>query len=95
MSRYSKDKGALFLLRVGFLAWLIPGAGHFVIKEGKRAVIIFVTIILTLCAGLYIGSIGVIEVFGPAPIYVKAAQILNPPIVLILGDHTARSTYPV
>jgi len=95
MSRYSKDKSDLFLLLVGFLAWLIPGAGHFVIKEEKRAVIIFVTIILTLCAGLYIGSIGVIEVFVPAPIYVKAAQILNPPIVLILGDHTARSTYPV
>jgi len=95
MSRYSKENHAMFLLVVGFLAWLIPGGGHFVIKERKRATIIFVTIILTFCAGLYIGSIGVIELFGTAPIYVKVAQIMNPPIVLVLGSHTAETAYPV
>jgi len=95
MSRYSKETHALFLLVVGFLAWLIPGGGHFLIKERKRAIIIFVTIILTFCTGLYIGSIGVIEVFGKAAIYVKAAQIMNPPIVLVLGNHTAETAYPV
>ncbi len=95
MSRYSKENHAMFLLIVGFLAWLIPGAGHFVIKERKRAIIIFAAIVLTFCAGLYIGSIGVIEVFGTAAIYIKAAQIMNPPIVLVLGYQTAGPAYPV
>ncbi len=98
MSRYSKESHTIYLLIVGFLAWLIPGAGHFVINERKRAIIIFVTIVLTFCTGIYIGSIGVIEVFETAAIYVKAAQIMNPPIVLVLGHHAAhaaRSTYSV
>lgn len=95
MERRSGGNHALILLVVGFLAWLIPGAGHFIIKEKKRAVIIFVTILLTLCAGLYIGSVGVIEVFGTAAVYVKAAQIMNPPIVLVLGRQTAGQAYPV
>lgn len=95
MPRYSKENHAMFLLIVGFLAWLIPGAGHFVIKERNRAIIIFATVVLTLCTGLCIGSIGVIEVFGTAAIYVKAAQIMNPPIVLVLGYHAAGPTYSV
>ena len=95
MIQRSEEKHALFLLIVGFLAWLIPGAGHFLIRERKRAVIIFATIILTFCVGLYIGSIGVIEIFGTTAFYVKAAQIMNPPIVLVLGHYAAEQAYPV
>ncbi len=95
MPRYSKETNILFLLIVGFLAWLIPGAGHFVLKEKKRAIIIFVTIALTFCMGLYIGSIGVIDLFGTAAIYVKMAQAMNPPIAVILGYQTAGGAYPV
>lgn len=95
MVQRSAEKQASFLLIVGFLAWLVPGAGHFLIGERKRAVIIFITIVLTLCMGLYIGSIGVIEVFGTTAFYVKAAQIMNPPIVLVLGHCTAGQAYPV
>lgn len=73
---------------IAVAGWLLPGAGYFLLGQKKRAIIIFVTITLTLCTGLYIGSFGVIDFNGPAALYVKAAQIMNPPIVLILGYHT-------
>ena len=84
----AKEKHTVFLLTVGLLGWLIPGAGHLMIKEHKRALIIFVTIILTFCAGLYIGSIGVINPVGAKPWYV--AQIMNSPTVAALG-HLAKT----
>ena len=95
MARYSKEKQTLFLLIVGLLAWLVPGAGHFVLKEKKRSIIIFVTIVLTFCIGIYIGSIGVINLFGATPWYVVGAQIMNSPMVLVLGRLTAGGAYPV
>jgi hypothetical protein len=79
----------------GLFSWLLPGAGYFLLKEKKRAIIIFVTITLTLCAGLYVGSIGVIDFAGPMPLYVKAAQVMNPPVVLLLSHYTAGGKYPV
>ena len=78
-----KENHTIFLLTVGLLAWLIPGAGHVLIKENRRALIISVTIILTFCTGLYIGSIGIINPAGAKPWYV--AQILNSPIVAAVG----------
>ncbi|MFA5252651.1 MAG: DUF6677 family protein [Phycisphaerae bacterium] len=95
MARLSKQNPAQLLLFVGLLSWLIPGAGYFVLEEKKRAIIIFVTISLTLCIGLYVGSIGVIDFKGPSPSYVKAAQIMNPPVVLLISHRTAGGTYPV
>ena len=95
MAHGSKETHAVFLLIVGLLAWLVPGAGHFVIKEKKRAIIIFVAIVLTLFIGLYVGSIGVIDFAGTAAVYVKAAQIMNPPIVFVLGHNAAGTSYPV
>ncbi|MBN1393256.1 MAG: hypothetical protein JW947_10705 [Sedimentisphaerales bacterium] len=95
MARLSKENHLQLLLVVGLLSWLLPGAGYFVLEEKKRAIIIFVTISLTLCIGLYAGSIGVIDMAGPAPFYVKAAQAVNPPIVLVLSHYTAGGGYPV
>ena len=83
------------MLIVGLLAWVVPGAGHFLLREKKRALIILVTILLTLCAGLYIGSIGVIDFSEKSAIYVKVAQAMNPPIVLAVGHHTSKGSYPV
>jgi hypothetical protein len=83
------------LLIVGLLAWLVPGAGHFVLKEKGRSIIIFVTILLTFCVGIYIGSIGVINLFGATPWYVVGAQIMGSPMVLVLGRMTAGGAYPV
>jgi hypothetical protein len=94
-ARRSKDNRAIFLFVVGLVSWLLPGAGYFLLDEKKRAVIIFVTIVSTLCVGLYVGSIGVLDFSGTSAVYVKAAQIMNPPIVLALGRHAARSGYRV
>ena len=95
MVRSSKENHLLFLLVAGLLAWLVPGAGHFVLKERKRAIIIFATVVLTFCTGLYIGSIGVIDPVGVTPWYVYAAQIMSSPMVAVLGHLTAGGGFPV
>jgi hypothetical protein len=89
----SKENHTIFLLTVGLLAWLIPGAGHLMIKENKRALIISVTIILTFCVGLYVGSIGIINPSGAKPWYV--AQIMNSPVVAALGYLAQKGDYTV
>lgn len=80
-----KDNHALFLIVVGALAWLVPGAGHWAINERRRAVVIGVVVILTFLAGLYVGSVGVIDPVGAKPWY--AAQLMNTPAVYLLGKH--------
>jgi hypothetical protein len=81
------------LLIVALLAWLVPGVGHFVLKEKKRAIIIFVTIVMIFSTGLYVGSIGVIDPVGAWPWYL--AQIMNSPMVIIVGHLTAGGGFPV
>jgi hypothetical protein len=95
MVRLSNEKQTLLLFVVGLLAWLVPGAGHFVLKEGKRSIIIFITVVLTFCIGIYIGSIGVINLYGTTPWYVVGAQVMNSPIVLVLGRLSAGGGYTV
>jgi hypothetical protein len=93
MAQSWKDNHALFLATTGLLAWLVPGAGHYVLNEHRRAAVIFVTVILTFVAGLYVGSIGVIDPVGAKPWY--AAQIMNSPLVLLLGRISATGRFPV
>jgi hypothetical protein len=95
MAKRPNENHLAFLVAVGLIAWVIPGGGHFVLKERKRAIIIFTIISLTLCIGLYAGSIGVINLTGDAAFYVKAAQVMNPPIVFVVAYHTAGGDYPV
>jgi hypothetical protein len=95
MTDRGRDNQTAFLLVVALVSWLLPGAGYYLLRERYRAIIIFVTIMSTLCVGLYIGSIGVIDLVGPAALYVKAAQVMNPPLVLILGRYTAGGAYRV
>jgi len=92
-ARRSKEGHIAFLLTVGLLGWLVPGAGHLAIKENKHAAIIFVTIVLTFATGLYLGSIAVIDPVGAKPWYV--AQIMNSPMVAGLGHLTRTSGYRV
>lgn len=92
MPRQSKIDHSLFLVIVAVLAWAVPGAGHFVIKERKRAVIIFITITLTFLTGLYIGSVGVIDPVGAWPWYI--AQMMASPAVGMLGQITKTGQYP-
>lgn len=93
MVRDLKEKHLLFLLGVGLLSWLIPGGGYYLLKEKKRAVIIFVTITMTFCIGLYVGSIGVVDPVESWLWYL--AQVLVSPAVIALGHHTAAGGYPV
>ena len=93
MASLSKENHVLFLLIVGLLGWFLPGAGHLLLKEKKRALIIFATITLTFCVGLYVGSIGVIDPVGAKAWYV--AQIMNSPLVAVLGHLTAGGGFPV
>jgi len=93
MATRSKEGHTLFLLMVGFAAWCVPGAGHFILKERRHAVIIFVTIVLTFFTGIYIGSIGVINPVGAKPWYV--AQLMNSPVVMVLGHIVMTGDYPV
>jgi hypothetical protein len=93
MGRLSKENHILFALSVGLLAWVVPGGGHFLLKEKKRAIIIFATIVLTFCVGIYVGSIGVIDPVGQWWWYL--AQILNSPMVAAIGHLTAGGGFPV
>ena len=87
MQQRSGADNVFFMIAVGIFAWVVPGAGHYMLKEKKRALIIFVTIVLTFVIGLYIGSIGVVN-----PVDAKAwylAQIMNSPVVAFLGHLTS------
>ena len=84
---------SLLLVIVAMLGWLIPGAGHLVIKEVKRAVIIFVTITLLFVTGVFIGSIGIID-----PVTAKLwymAQLMVSPVVFLLANIAKSGAYEV
>jgi hypothetical protein len=93
MTQSWKDNHALFLIIVGLLAWLVPGGGHYVLNKRRRAAVISVSIILTFLIGLYVGSVGVIYPVGAKPWYV--AQIMNSPVVFLLGRVSATGNFPV
>ncbi|MCD6395106.1 MAG: hypothetical protein J7M40_16575 [Planctomycetes bacterium] len=85
----SKVDHGLLLIVVGLAAWAVPGGGHFIIKERKRGIIIFVTVALTFLAGLYIGSIAVVDRVGAKPWY--AAQIMTSPVVGLIANKVEMS----
>ena len=86
MAAQKKLDHGLLLIVVGLAAWAVPGAGHLLIKERRCAAIIFVTVTATFLAGLYVGSIGVIDPIGAKPWYM--AQMLASPAVGLLGHVT-------
>ncbi|UCD52687.1 MAG: hypothetical protein JSW27_08625 [Phycisphaerales bacterium] len=93
MAQTWKDNHPLFLTIVGAAAWLVPGAGHFLLNEKRRAIVICVTVVLMFLVGLYVGSVGVIDPIGAKPWY--AAQLMNSPAVFWLGRIGATGAYPV
>ena len=78
---------------VALAGWFLPGGGYLVLKETSRALIIFVTIVAIFAAGLYIGSIGVVDPVGSTLWYV--VQMANSPLVVILGHYTKGGGFPV
>jgi len=93
MPSRSKENHVVLLLTVGLAGWLVPGAGHFIIKERARAIIIFTAIVLTFAIGLYIGSIAVVNPVTGKLAYV--AQIMNSPAVAAIGRITKQGQYAV
>jgi hypothetical protein len=93
MTQSWKDNRVLFLSATGVLAWLVPGGGHFLLNERRRAFVIFVFIVLTFLVGLYVGSLGVIDPVHARPWY--AAQVMNSPAVMILGRISSTGNYRV
>ena len=93
MARSSKENRVVFMTTVGLLAWLVPGAGHLMLREKRRATIIFATIVATFAIGLYVGSIGVVNPAGARLAY--AAQIMISPMVSLLGYLTKEGNYLV
>jgi len=59
MENKPKNENALYL--IGLLAWLIPGAGHWLLGEKNRGAIIFVAICTTFLLGIMLGTIDVID----------------------------------
>lgn len=102
MSKSSRETNWPLLISVGLLSWLVPGGGYFLVKEKKRAWIMMVTIILLFIAGLWIGSIGVVDkvtVAGKPWIASKlswyTAQVIVSPAVMVVGKATASGQYGV
>lgn len=91
MSRGIETNQGLRLILIIALGWVIPGGGYLLLGENRRAVIVFVVIVLTFCIGIYVGSIGVIDPVQAKPWF--AAQILNSPLVALLGKMTASGRY--
>lgn len=87
MAKQSNLGHMTLLVTVGLLGWVIPGAGHFFIKERKRAVIIFATIAITYITGLYAGSIGVIDPASSWAWYIP--QMMTTPLTAFLGNVAA------
>ncbi|MHC4744981.1 MAG: DUF6677 family protein [Planctomycetota bacterium] len=88
-----KDSRIVLLLTVGLAGWLVPGGGHFIIKERARAIIIFTAIVLTFAIGLYLGSVAVVNPVTGKLAY--TAQIMNSPAVAIIGRITQANQYVV
>jgi TM2 domain-containing membrane protein YozV len=93
MTARLRENQIVLLIFVALLSWFVPGAGYFWLKEKKRAIIVFTAIAITFWLGIYIGSIGVID-----PVLAKswyAAQIINSPMVALLGHVSAGGNFPV
>ena len=89
----SRENPIPFVIYVGLAGWLVPGGGYLLLRETWRSLIIFVTIALTFCVGIYIGSIGVIDPIGARLWYL--VQMMNSPLVAIIGHFTAGGGFPV
>lgn len=92
MAKQSKIDHGIFLIIVGLAAWAIPGGGHFVIKERKRALIIFITVTLTFLTGVYVGSVAVVDPVGAKIWYY--GQLMTTPLVTIVGNITEQGVTP-
>ena len=88
-NQFSAEQG-LRLVIITLAAWMVPGAGHFLLRERKRGIILFVVITSLFVTGLFVGSIGVVD----KGIWFYA-QILYSPAVGIIANITKSGNYMV
>ncbi len=94
MTTRNSTYNPLVLVLAGTAAWAVPGAGYLVLGDKRRAAVVGITILLTFCLGLYVGSIGVIDSVHAKPWYV--AQLMNSPVVMLIARYVAQTnSYPV
>ena len=93
MKTQSQKNPIPFLILVALAGWIIPGGGYLLLKEIARGLIIFVSITLLFCLGIYIGSIGIVDSVGSTLWFLL--QLANSPFVAIIGYLTAGGAYPV
>jgi len=62
MGRTSAKKTPPNVWLAGFVAWLIPGGGHWLLGMSRRGVVLFAAIVSTFALGVLLGGI---EVVGP------------------------------
>ncbi len=78
---------------IGLAAWALPGLGHWLLGQRSRALIVFVTIMLTYWAGVATGGVRyTVDPGGNALWFV--AQAGAGPQVLALFAATARRNVP-
>jgi hypothetical protein len=79
----TSNSSLMYATMVALAAWAVPGGGHFILGQRIRGVIIFVSIAALFAAGLYVGSIGVIDPVGARLWYI--GQMLTSPAVSLIG----------
>jgi hypothetical protein len=87
MTKLMRPENPLLPLAAAVAGWLLPGGGHMLIGEWKRGIVMAVCIIGLFAAGLYIGSIAVVDPVYEALYYYT--QVLASPLVFLI-DHTSR-----
>ena len=60
MPKSTKQSKPIWVV-AGFLAWLVPGAGHVYIGRPRRGLILFVTIAATFWAGIAMGGVMTVD----------------------------------
>ncbi|AQQ10420.1 hypothetical protein L21SP3_02252 [Sedimentisphaera cyanobacteriorum] len=83
----------MFAASVALVGWVVPGGGYFLVRQKKKAAAIFISLTLLFAAGLYIGSIGVIDRVNS--IWWYYPQMIFSPVVAFIGNITASGEYPV
>lgn len=73
----------MLAIATAILGWVIPGGGYAVLKDYKRASVIFVVLTLMFAGGLYVGSLAVIDTVTAKPWYY--AQILFSPLTEVIA----------
>jgi hypothetical protein len=77
------EPNVMYTTVVALAGWFVPGAGHVIIGERARGIIIFLTVVALFGGGIYIGSIGVVDSVNAGPWYI--GQMLTSPLVSLIA----------